>query len=120
MSAENTTDLERMLEVAEGKITETEHPAGIEMNEWVFTNDKTNPFVRQQFHMLMNAAFSNQLGVMHAKVRDTDEIKTILVWVTTREEGGVVTYPIATFINPDDAPQFLAPDGSGGYIDGTV
>lgn len=117
MSAESTDNIEQLVQATAGSIIETEHPGGLEMNEWVFTNDKTNPHIRQQFHALMDAAFANVLGVMHAKDKDTGDIHTLLVMVESRGEEGVVTYPMAQLLKMEDMDRYLAPDGSGGYLD---
>lgn len=122
MSAESTNnqdidnaDLEVLLETSKGEVVEATHPAGLPMAEWVFTNDKTNPHIRQQFHMFMDATFANMIGLMHAKNSKTDEVHTLLVGVENSEEG-VVTYPLARILLPEEQNLYLAPDGNGGYI----
>jgi hypothetical protein len=102
------------VETALGEVTEAEHPTGTEMEEWVFTNDKTNPMVRQLFHLLYQSAFSNKLGVMHAKLKDKDEVHTLIVGVEYTPEG-VVTWPIAKILTEDQQSEYLAPDGNGNY-----
>lgn len=126
MSAESTNeevpnieeaDLEVLAEAASGEVHVSEHPAGIPMVEWVFTNDKTNPHVRQQFHLYMSATFQNSIGLMHAKNKDTDEIHTLIVGVENGDDG-IVTYPLARILLPEEQNLYLAPDGEGGYIGG--
>ena len=121
MSAENTTnneptDLDMMLETASGEVKESEHPDGKEMIEWTFSNDKTNPHIRQLFHLLMNSAFFNKLGVMHAKVKDQDEVHTLIVGVQVTENG-TATWPIAKLLTEEEQSNYMAPDGNGNYIE---
>lgn len=120
MSAESTgnikeEDLQVLAEAATGEVTEAVHPAGVPMAEWVFTNDKENPHIRQQFHLYMNATFANMIGLMHAKNSETGDIHTLIVGVENTEEG-VVTYPLARILLPEEQNLYLAPDGSGGYL----
>lgn len=123
MGAENTTpaideaDLQLLSETAKGKVIEAQNPSGIPMHEWIFTNDKTNPHVRQQFHMYMDATFANMIGLMHAKNSKTGEIHTLIVGVEQGEDG-VVTYPLARILLPEEQNLYLAPDGEGGYLGG--
>jgi hypothetical protein len=84
------------------------------MEEWVFTNDKTNPMVRQLFHLLYTSVFKNKLGVMHAKLKDKDEVHTLIVGVEYTPEG-LVTWPIAKILTEDQQLEYLAPDGNGNY-----
>ena len=62
------------------KVEPVEHPSGGYLEEFVFTNDKTNPAVRNLFHMLHKAAFTNQLGMMVAKHEPTGDITTLIVY----------------------------------------
>lgn len=116
MSAENTkSEIDQALEVMNGEVQEAKHPDGKEMTEWVFTNDKTNPHIRQLFHLLMNSAFFNKFGLMHALVKDTNEVHTIIVGVEETPEG-VATWPIAKILTEEEQGQYQAPDGHGSYI----
>ncbi len=85
-----------------------------EMEEWVFTNDKSNPMIRQLFHLFYNSVFKNKLGLMHALHEPTKEVHTILVGVEITPEG-VVTWPIAKILTEDQQGQYKAPDGEGNY-----
>ena len=101
----------------EGKVREAEHPEGIEMEEWTFTNDKTNPAIRQMFHLLHQSVFKNKVGVMHAKLKDKDEVHTLIVGVEV-VDGQVLTFPIAKVLTEAEQGNYLAPDGSGGWLGG--
>lgn len=101
----------------EGKVREADHPEGIVMEEWTFTNDKTNPAIRQMFHLLHQSAFKNKLGVMHAKLKDKDEVHTLIVGVEV-VEGEVLTFPIAKVLTEAEQNNYVAPDGNGGWLGG--
>lgn len=130
MSAENTkntevsqeenverTELDEALELASQEVVEAQHPDGKEMVEWVFTNDKTNPHIRQLFHLFMNSAFVNKVGLMHAKVKDENEIHTIIVGVEQTPDG-LATWPIAKVLTEEEQARYQAPDGEGNFIVG--
>lgn len=91
------------------------HPAGIEMYEYAFTNDKTNPLFLKLFHMLTNAAFANKLGVMHAKNTETDTVQTLIVGVEHTADG-ITTWPLAKILTEEEQGIYLAPDGEGGWL----
>lgn len=114
--ANGKTDLDEQLELMDGKVNEAEHPGGIQMSEWCFTNDKTNPHIRQLFHMFYNSVFANKLGLMHARVKGTDEVHTILVGIEVLPDGGVITYPLARLLAPEEQTVYEAPTGNGDYI----
>ena len=107
-------DAQELVDIALGDVVEASSPDGTEMEEWVFTNDKTNPMVRQLFHLLYESAFKNKLGVMHAKLKDKDEVHTLIVGVEYTDEG-VITWPIAKILTEAQQTEYLAPDGNGNY-----
>jgi hypothetical protein len=107
-------DTQLVVDAALGEVVEANAPEGMEMEEWVFTNDKTNPMVRQLFHLLYESAFKNKLGVMHAKLKDKDEVHTLIVGVEYTDEG-VITWPIAKILTEEQQSEYLAPDGNGNY-----
>jgi len=92
-----------------------EHPAGNEMTEWLFTNDKTNMVIGKMFHLLHSAAFANKLGLMHARRKGTDKIDTLLTGIEITPEG-VAVRPIARILEEHELNDYEAPDGNGGYI----
>lgn len=113
---ENETQVqELMTTLTADSIPPAEHPAGVEMYEYAFTNDKTNPMFLKLFHMLSNAAFANKLGVMHAKNIETGVIQTLIVGVEHTEDG-ITTWPLAKILTEDEQGLYLAPDGEGGYL----
>lgn len=116
MSDDNSNnEIDETLALAD-TVVEAQHPDGKEMTEWVFTNDKTNPAIRQLFHLLMNSAFFNKFGLMHAKGKDDDVVYTIIVGVQETPEG-TATWPIAKILTEEEQGMFLAPDGHGGWIE---
>lgn len=88
---------------------------GVEMQEWVWTNDPRNPMLRQLVRMLYYSVFENKIGLMHAKVKGEDMIHTLIVGVEETPEG-IATWPIAKILTEDEQNKYLAPDGEGNYI----
>lgn len=101
--------------IASGEVTEAQHPEGIEMTEWVFVNDKTNPAPRQIFHMFYDGAFKNKLGIMHAKLKDSDQVHTVIVGVEVNEQGAFC-FPLAKILTAEEQANYLAPDGHGNWV----
>lgn len=92
-----------------------EHPAGIEMTEWAFSNDKTNQHIQHLFHMLYNATFRNKIGVMHALHAETNEVHTLIVGVEATDEG-IITWPLARVLTEEEQGKYKAPTGQGDFI----
>ena len=88
---------------------------GLEMEEWVFTNDKTNPAIRQLYRMIHYSIFENKIGLMHCKVRGEDKVHTVIVGVENTPDG-LVTWPLAKILTEEEQNEYLAPDGEGNYI----
>ena len=96
------------------EVKEAEHPTGLEMTEWAFTNDLTNPAIRNLFHMLHQAAFVNKLGVMHALHKPTGTVQSLIVGVEVTDNG-VLTWPLAKILTETEQTEYLAPDGNGNF-----
>ena len=92
-----------------------EHPAGIEMTEWAFSNDKENPHIQHLFHMLYNATFRNKIGVMHALDTKTEKVVTLIVGVEKTDEG-IITWPLARVLTEDEQGNYKAPTGTGDFL----
>lgn len=117
MTSDNKDFVDNVIELfPEGNVQESEHPAGIEMQEWCFTNDKTNPAIRQLFHVLHESVFKNKLGVMHAKFKGKPEVHTLIVGVEVLPTGEVLTFPLAKLLTADEQDSYMAPDGEGNYL----
>lgn len=95
-------------------VTEAEHPTGLEMAEWVFTNDKTNPAIRNLFHIFYTSVFMNKLGLMTALHEPTGVIHTLIVGVDTKGDE-VITWPLARVLTEDEQSTYKAPTGDGNY-----
>lgn len=102
--------------VANGNIVEAETPEGAEMTEWVFTNDPSNQAIRQLFHMFVHSAFTNKLGVMHAKRKNSNIIDTVVVGIEV-VDGQIATWPIAKLLTEEEQGNYQAPDGEGGFLE---
>lgn len=96
-----------------------ERMKGVQVIEWVFTNDKENPYPQQILHAFYDGVFKNRVGVMHAKVRGSEDIHTLLVGVEVHDDGNVACYPLAKILAADEHDQYVAPDGNGGWLDGS-
>lgn len=88
----------------------------VKFAEWIFTNDKTNPYPQRLLHMLYDGALTNKLGVMHAKDASTGEQVSLIVGIIRNEEGDINCFPLARFLDGAEVPQYLAPDGKGGWV----
>lgn len=89
---------------------------GLQFNEYIFTNDKTNPYLQQILHAFYDGVLNNRLGVMHAKVAGTDTIATLLVGLVPSSDGTTGCYPLARILNDADTNEYLPPDGNGGWV----
>lgn len=97
------------------EVPEVQHPDGIEMQEWVFTNDKTNPALRGLFRVLHMSAFQNKLGLMHALDPESNKVVTLIVGVDKDAEGNVICWPLAKVLTEEEQKVFKSPDGQGNY-----
>lgn len=109
MTEEVVNDVLAMLEVQEA-----EHPDGKPLTEWVFANDKTNPAVRNLFHMFHQAAFVNQLGFMVARDKQTGALTTLIVGVQ-QDSDGLNLWPMAKVLTETEQNNYEYPDGEGNY-----
>lgn len=92
-------------------ITTAEHPAGIEMTEWIFTDDPKNPAPYMLFHAFYDGVFANKIGIMKTKHVDTGEDCLLVVGVELREEGTAV-YPLARILESDEVEKYKESYGS--------
>lgn len=93
---------------------------GIEFAEFIFTNDKENPFPQQILHTFYDAVLKNRVGVMHVKDATTGEVETVLVGVDLKEDGTADCFPLAKVLKHGEADNYLVPDGLGGYVGDTA
>lgn len=109
-------EINEILEVANGNVKEAQPPEGVEMVEWIYSNDKSdkNP-IRQLFHLFYDGVFKNRIGLMHCLNTETKEIDTVIVGIQTTDKG-VGTWPLARVLTEDEQGKYLAPDGHGSYL----
>jgi hypothetical protein len=88
----------------------------VKFAEWIFTNDKANPYPRQLLHMLYDGALTNKLGIMHAKDAESGKEVSLIVGIIRDDEGNINCFPLARFLDGAEVPQYLAPDGEGGWV----
>ena len=110
-------EIKEITDVAGGIIKEAETPEGMEMTEWVFSNDKaaTQP-ARQLFHLFYDGVFKNRIGIMHCYNKATGKVDTVLVGIQSNGEEGVATWPLARILTEGEQDNYYAPDGNGGYL----
>lgn len=89
---------------------------GVNFAEWIFTNDKANPYPRQLLHQFYEGTLTNKIGIMHAKDKETGADALLLVGVLRNEEGDIGCYPLARVLDASEVQNYLAPDGNGGWI----
>lgn len=112
------TELDKNLEEMQQLMAEPEPVTdanGVEMDEWCFTNDKSNPAIRHLFRMFYESTFSNKLGVMHALNTEDNKVQTLIVGVENTPDG-VITWPLAKILTEEEQGKYKAPDGNGNFI----
>lgn len=82
-----------------------------------FTNAGESPHLDSLLAMFYQGAFDNSIGIMDSFNLNTEEVETILVGVQADESGKPVCYPLAKLLKAEEVPQYLSPDGKGGYFD---
>lgn len=86
------------------------------MKPLVFANDKTNPAPFTILDMIYQGVFTNTLGVMIGKHKESGAEVPVLVGIAGVEGEDMTLFPVAVCINQENASAFLAPDGDGGYV----
>lgn len=82
-----------------------------------FTNAEEASHLDNLLAMFYQGVFDNRIGIMDSHNIETGEIETILVGVEADENGKPVCYPLAKLLKAEEVPQYLSPDGKGGYYD---
>jgi len=82
-----------------------------------FTNAGESPYLDNLLAMFYQGAFDNTIGIMDSFNLETEEVETILVGVQADENGKPVCFPLAKLLKAEEVPQYLSPDGKGGYFD---
>jgi hypothetical protein len=82
-----------------------------EMTPHVFANDRSNKIPFGILDMVYQGVFTNTLGIMICKHKDSGQLIPVLVGL-----AGEGVYPVAMCIGAEHAAQFMPPDGEGGYL----
>lgn len=85
----------------------------------VFANDKSQQhttLLQGLLKMVYHSVLTNRVAVMQAKNKDTGQEEVILVGVEQTPEG-VNCFPLFVPIKAEDVGKYVAPDGSGGWIE---
>lgn len=82
-----------------------------------FTNQEDSPHLDNLLAMFYQGVYDNTVGIMDAFSLADEEPRTILVGVAADENGKPVCFPIAQLLRAEDVPNYLSPDGKGGYFD---
>lgn len=90
-------------------IGKAEHPNGIEMTEWIFTDDPKNPAPYMLFHAFYDGVFANKIGIMMGKDVDGNEA-TLIVGVEITDQGTAV-YPLARILETHEVSKYRGPEG---------
>lgn len=106
-----------MVEEQPNAVEEQQELTPVEVVEYIFTNDPTNPNPQQILHLFYEGVFKNLVGIMHAKHKPSGEIHTVLVGLDKGGDGYINTYPLARILSREEQDEYLAPDGKGGYPD---
>lgn len=89
----------------------------VELIPYIFSNKPDSPHLGALLAMFYEGANRNTIGVMEAFDLIESEEVLLLVGVAADEEGKPVCFPIAKMLKAEDVPNFLSPDGKGGFYD---
>lgn len=82
-----------------------------------FTNKESSPHLDDLLAMFYQGVYDNRLGIMDAYNLTTEEEEIVLVGVEADENGKPVCFPLCRLLRAEDVPNYLSPDGKGGYFD---
>ena len=82
-----------------------------------FTNQAQSDELDDILAMFYMGVYNNTIGIMQAYDLNVEKEELILVGVTLDEDGKPDCYPLAKVLRAEDVPNFLAPDGKGGFYD---
>lgn len=82
-----------------------------------FTNQAQSPALDDILAMFYIGVGGNTLGIMQAFNLVEEREELILVGVQLDEEGKADCYPLAKVLSAEDARNYLAPNGKGGFYD---
>lgn len=82
-----------------------------------FTNKESSPYLDDLLAMFYQGVYDNRLGIMEAYNLTTEEEEIVLVGVEADENGKPVCFPLCRLLRAEDVPNYLSPDGKGGFFD---
>lgn len=94
--------------------TETPAPSPV---LYKFTNEAESPYLDSLLAMVYQGAFDNSLGIMECWDLEAADKAVVIVGVALDEEGKAECFPLFKLLKAEDVPNFLSPDGKGGYYD---
>lgn len=86
---------------------------------YTFANRSPAPELESLLAMFYTGAYDNRLGIMQAKNRTTELEEVLLVGVDVSPDGKTQCYPLARLLAVEEATNYFAPDGTGGWYDPT-
>jgi hypothetical protein len=89
----------------------------VELNMYIYSNNGHDAPAESLLRLFYEGALQNTIGVMRARVGDTDETALLLVGVAPKEGGGTQVYPLARILGQEDVANLKSPDGKGGWFD---
>ena len=82
-----------------------------------FTNQAQSPELDDLLAMFYIGVGGNTLGIMQAFNLVEEREELVLVGVQLDDEGKADCYPLAKVLSAEDARNYLAPNGKGGFYD---
>lgn len=82
-----------------------------------FTNQEQSSYLDDLLAMFYQGTYGNTLGIMTAFNLETGQEDIVLVGVVLDADGKADCYPVAKVLSAEEVPNYLAPDGKGGYYD---
>lgn len=68
--------------------------------------------------MFYHVVLTNRLAIMQAKNSETGKEEIVLVGIEQNGEG-INAFPLAAPLSAEDVARYIAPDGSGGWLEKT-
>lgn len=113
MTEDNQALVAEQLEQAEKAESNVDHSPVL----YKFTNAKESPHLDSLLAMFYQGCYDNRIGIMEAHNLITEEVEMILVGVEADQDGKPVCFPLCRLLRAEDVPNYLSPDGEGGFFD---
>ncbi len=95
------------------KRTRNKKQVQVDVQLHVLANE-TPPMAEELLKTLYTATFDNQIGLMYAKNKETDQVEGILVGLQVSGDD-FNCFPLAKILTSEEAIKYLAPDRKGGW-----